>query len=185
MADPVLVTPPDTNPVSLAEVKEHLRVSHDDEDAVIGLYLGAAVSHLDGPKGWLARALAPQTWAERFPRFAGRLRLAVAPILAVDSVAYLDQFGASQTVAADWFEADEGEVAFLDDFVVPSTLGGHYDLTVTYQAGYETVPSDIRAAILLLVGDLYTNREASIDSRVIGNPAVRMLLDPYRRGWMA
>jgi hypothetical protein len=43
------------------------------------------------------------------------------------------------------------------------------------------VPGSVRAAILLIVGDLYANREG----RFVGvsqsdNPAVRMLLAPYR-----
>lgn len=41
-------------------------------------------------------------------------------------------------------------------------------------------PAALRAAILLLVGDLYANREASVEG-LSENPAVDRLVFPYRR----
>lgn len=44
------------------------------------------------------------------------------------------------------------------------------------------VPAPLRAAILLLVGDLYANREAGIaGASYVENPAVDRLMFPYRR----
>ena len=42
------------------------------------------------------------------------------------------------------------------------------------------VPAPLRAAILLLVGDLYANREAAVE-RNVENPAFSRLISPYQR----
>jgi len=45
------------------------------------------------------------------------------------------------------------------------------------------VPAAVRAAILLIVGDLYANREGRfVGTTQTDNPAVQMLLGPYRLG---
>lgn len=42
------------------------------------------------------------------------------------------------------------------------------------------VPAPIEAAILLQVGDLYANREATGDKQYYSNPTYERLLAPYR-----
>lgn len=41
-------------------------------------------------------------------------------------------------------------------------------------------PDAIRAAILLIVGDMYENREGASEKEIYSNPAVDRLLYPYR-----
>jgi hypothetical protein len=60
---PYLVTPPADMPVTLEEVKAHLRVVHDDEDDDITDKIAGAVAALDAWGGLLGRAIMPQTWA--------------------------------------------------------------------------------------------------------------------------
>ncbi len=43
-----------------------------------------------------------------------------------------------------------------------------------------TPPFAMQAACLLMVSDLYENREASSTDELFENPAVRRLLNPYR-----
>lgn len=58
----IRVTPPAAPVVSLLDMKEHLRVLHDDEDILIQSLTDAAVSWLDGWDGVLGRCIMPQTW---------------------------------------------------------------------------------------------------------------------------
>lgn len=45
------------------------------------------------------------------------------------------------------------------------------------------IPSSIKAACLLMIGDLFENREAQImGGGVVENPAVKNLLYPHRKG---
>lgn len=58
----IRVTPPSAPVVTLTDMKEHLRVLHDDEDLMIQSLTDAAVSWLDGWDGVLGRCVMPQTW---------------------------------------------------------------------------------------------------------------------------
>lgn len=60
---PYLVTAPTEVPVTLGQMKAHLRVAHDDDDGDIESRLEGAVAHLDGWGGVLGRCIMPQTWA--------------------------------------------------------------------------------------------------------------------------
>jgi hypothetical protein len=60
---PHLVTPPASLPVSLADMKAHLRAAHNDDDADIDAKQAGAVAMLDGWGGLLGRCIMPQVWA--------------------------------------------------------------------------------------------------------------------------
>jgi hypothetical protein len=60
---PYLVTPPATLPVTLAQVKAHLRVVHNDDDADITSKIEGAVAVLDAHGGVLGRCIVSQVWA--------------------------------------------------------------------------------------------------------------------------
>lgn len=173
MLSPVLVTPPATSPVSLAEAKAHLRVDHDDEDTLIQAIVDAATEHLDGYDGILGRAIMPQTWAQQYSGFCGDMVLPFGPVQAVTSVAY------DAETFEDYQLLQDGRGYFLrvnDGASWPSASG---PVTVTFEAGYSSVPSPIKAAILLHVGTLYEYRETMVEN-VKPSPAYDALLAPYR-----
>jgi hypothetical protein len=60
---PYLVTAPATLPVTLSEMKAHLRVVHSDEDADIQAKQAGAVALLDGWGGALNRCIVSQVWS--------------------------------------------------------------------------------------------------------------------------
>ncbi len=51
------ITAPSVDPIDLATAKLHMRVTHSEEDALIPIYISAAVAYLDGPDGILGRSL--------------------------------------------------------------------------------------------------------------------------------
>lgn len=187
--DPVLIEGPAASAVPLDDVRRHLRVDTDEDDGLIEIYLNAAIAYLDGAGGWLGRALVAQTWRDDFDFFSPALRLSLAPILSVISVTYLDTAGSSQTIAPESYairhSSNAPELVFASGFAYPSLSDDAPAISVTYSAGYEPVPAALRAAILLMVGDMYAWREAKIEGAISENSTVRRLLDPYRRGWTA
>lgn len=179
----VTITPPEPL-VSLALAKQHLRVEHETDDELIQAYIDAASGHIDGPGGWLGRAIGLQTLEARFDRFGCDLiRLSHGPLQSVTSVTYDDEDG-DETVLDD-------ELYTLDDYGALLAYGGSWpfarlragSVRVRYQAGYTTIPGAITAAVLLMVGDLYLNRETVIEGGMGAIPmstTVENLLGPYR-----
>lgn len=188
MYRPELVTAAAETPVSVIEAKAHLRVDHDDEDALVTTLIEAATAHLDGYAGILGRCLVTQTWRQDFDGFSRCMRL---PLLAatIASVKYRVSAGTLATVAsADYsLKADAlgSYVRFNDDYSYPGDLAQSQAVLIEFTAGYgdaDAVPAAIKAAILLLVGHWYANREAvTSDSAVTLPMAVDALLTPYRR----
>ena len=194
MTLPVLVSPPGAPPVTLGDVKRHLRIDHADDDGLIGTYIAAAVEHLDALAGILGRCLVSQQWRQDFHRFCHRLDLAF-PHVATAAVEYLDADGAAIATDHEWTLRTDSEEAYLTlarSSVAPSGLD---IIRVTFTAGYGTMPSDgsedpnpvpgpIRSAILLMVGDLYRFRETAEGggiAKVEMSVTADRLLTPYRR----
>ncbi|MFG1417021.1 head-tail connector protein [Xanthobacter sp. V0B-10] len=191
MLAPVRVTAPPEAPVSLAQAKAHLRVDHDDDDLYIAALIDAAAAHLDGWSGILGRALVTQAWRQDYCGFpaGGKLRLPLAPVLSVESIAYRDAAEAVQVLDADAYSgvlADGlGPYVRLAHRSWPATERREDAVSVTFTAGYggpADVPAAIRHAMLLLVGHWYDAREAASGTVMTELPlGVSALLAPYRR----
>lgn len=184
MRVPVRTSAPAATPVSLTEAKMHLRVDHSTEDALITMLIEAAVTYLDGYSGVLGRAMVTQTWRQDFDAFGHCLRL---PLLAASivSVKWLDADGDEHTIEADDYslitDALGSYVQFVAGFAFPSDVAL---VQVTFTAGYgnaSAVPAALKAAILLLVGHWYQNREAVGEATQEPPLAVSALIAPFRR----
>lgn len=165
---PVLVTPPTAEVVSLADMREHLRVDHQDDDVLITGFMAGAVAHLDGWRGVLGRAIMPQTWAQEWT-CAGPYRLALPD--ASDLVVTVDG-----TPTVDFTT----ELTPLGLVVTVETSG---DLTrIEYDCALpaEQLPA-VQVAIKLLVGHWYANREAVGPSMEALPLAFDWMISPLRR----
>lgn len=190
-----LIDGPDAEPLSLAQVRLHLRIdasgapaSHPD-DELLTRYIAAARRHLDGRDGWLGRVFITQTWdllLDRFP--AAEIRVPLPPLQSVSSVQYMDTAGDTQTLSTDDYTVD---AVSEPGWIVPGTAGwpSTYDqinaVAVRFVAGYGTtgadVPETIVQAMLLLIGHWYQNREAVARDGLAPLPmAVESLLAPLR-----
>lgn len=199
MHAPILVTPAEMLPVSLAEARAHLRLDAVDDDAVVTALIAAATAHLDGWTGVLGRCLVEQVWRQDFDAFARCLPLPLGPVIEASTVTWRNSAGQIATVAISNYSlrTDAGGrsvVRFKDSYALPTDLHEVAAISVTYRAGYETTPGDgesdpvssvpapIKAAILLLVGNWFENRESVTAGSMSELPmAVNALLYPYRR----
>ena len=82
---PIRVTPPAGPVVPLADLKAHLRVVGNHDDAHIVALEAAAVAHLDGWRGALRRCILEQSWQVSYPG-AGVWRLPFPDVTAVTAV---------------------------------------------------------------------------------------------------
>lgn len=191
----LVITPPDPV-VTLEQAKAHLKVDADDEDVLIEAYVAAATGHIDGPDGWLGRALGAQVLEARCDAGCGSvIRLPFRPIIELVSVSYLDGSGVEQMADLDAFDlrgCDLAPVASSWPWAAGSSRAEA--VRVRYRAGYpddpsgseprSTLPPAIRAAILLMIGDLYRNRSTASIGLSAGmvpmSTTVENLLAPFR-----
>lgn len=165
-----LITAPVIEPVTLSEVKLHLRVDHDDEDALLTNLIKVARELVEDGT-W--RALLTQTWELRldhWPRMP--LEMPKPPLQSIVSIKYLDSDGMENTVASSVYDVDTysepGRLFFKKGQSWPSTtLYERGAVRIQFKSGWlaaTNVPYKIKAAILLLVGHYYENREEVIIS---------------------
>lgn len=191
-----VVTPP-APVVTWADADSHLKLDGDTSQQIeVEAMIAAATATLDGPGGWLGRALGPQTIEARFDNYCApyRLDLPYRPIIDIVSVSYLDATRTVQTVDPSLYELIG---ASLETISTPAWTGGlaqREAIRVRYRAGYvvdpladplvAALPANIRAAILLMVGDLYRFRETSTigmtAAKVPMSTTVENLLGPSR-----
>lgn len=187
----VVVTPPADPVVTLEKAKQHLRIDGNDDDALITGMVAAVTNHIDGPQGWLGRSLGVQTLELRLDHFSYPacrcdIRLPYAPVIEVLSVKYIGSAGGEQTVDPAAYELLGDEIALAFGQTWPTTRVQREAIRIRYRAGYEELPPAITAAILLMVGDLYANREGVITGPSAAAIAVPMsttveaLLTPFR-----
>jgi len=164
---PVRVVPPDAWPLSLEEVRLHLRVDHTDEDLVIQSLIEAATAYLDGYAGTLNMALMPQTWEQQYPAFpSSPVRLTVTPVQEA-TVTYYDVDNALQTVPEASHSVEitpDGTVLMLAPGEAwPAAYTRSDAVSIRYLAGYASasdVPADIRHAMQLMIAAWFDNRDA-------------------------
>lgn len=185
-------------PMSLTDVKRRINVEHNEDNGLIEGYLATAVAHLDGDRGWLGRAVITQKWKltlVAFPGSCGRIMLPLPPLISVDAVAYTDTDGEVQALTAgtDYTVINQGGAA---SYIIPAfgkvwpTSRIYPDaVSVSFTAGYGDDPINmewfaIAAAIGLMVGDLYANKETVADglTEIPMSMTVQNLLEPLRIG---
>lgn len=188
MLDLILASPPAMEPVTLAAAKLHCRIDGSDEDTLVAWLITAARALVEEQSG---RALVTQSFELRIDHWPALLFLPRPPAVAVESITYTDDAGHTATLAPAAYALRTGvQPAYLrfDSSLRPAaTLADDAAICVRYTAGYgsaDDVPAPLRQAILLLVGHLYTNREAVGASNQAALPfAVDALLAPYRVYW--
>lgn len=182
-----VIVPPEPL-ATLQDVKNYQIIEHSDWDTTrIPLALMAASSLLDGPRGWVGRALNPQTLELATYALAPlgcvgvtAVDLPCPPIIDLVSVAYYID-GSATTVDASAYRLQGGACQFI------SGIPTHDELRIRYRAGYQPIGSEdapeiqvARMAALLLAGDFLRNTAASVANTTIENPAVKNLLAPLR-----
>lgn len=161
-----LITAASESPVSLAEAKLHLRIDGTDDDANVTSLISRATDYAEKQTG---RAMVSQQWRLILDGFPCRaIRVPLPPLSSVESITYTDTDGATQTLdSADYLVNPfglVGEVVPAYGKSWPATLAQPMSVKVEFTCGYEdaaSVPAAIKAAILLTIGALDQNREAS------------------------
>lgn len=185
-------TAPTEEPVSLAEMKLHLRVDHTDEDALIAGLITAAREQCEiEARRTFCTATIEQRW-ERWP-WAGGFPLHRGPVQSITSITYTDEDGNTGTMSSSDYllykETDPPTVVLKPDAEWPVVdLMPGYSISIKYVAGYgaaAAVPQRYKQAIKLMAANWYENREPVVVGTIVTQipMAVRALLDTDRGGY--
>lgn len=174
---------PTAEPISLADAKAHIRVDIADDDALITTLIQSAREYVEMRTGL---SLMTQTWVlqlDRFPRSDrielwpavgspyGAMLLPRRPVASVTGITWTDDSGNVNTVDPSTylvdFVSENPRIALHVNDSWPSTsdspgLAAMAGVNVTFTAGYASaavVPKHLLAAIRLMVGHWYLNRE--------------------------
>ncbi len=184
----VQLSGPGAEPLSIDEIKAHLRLDGMNEDVLLQSLLLTSRLHIETALGL---ALITQSWSlvlDAWPA-DGLVHLPIAPVQLVSAVRVSDPNGLMVTLDGGEYDVDaSGRPARLyrkkGSWPVPArkTAGIEIDISAGFGGSANDVPEPVRQALLLLVAHWYEHR----DPIEIGTPstavpqAVSRLLNPYR-----
>lgn len=186
--NPKQTVAPKLEPVSLQEMKDHLRITHADD---MGLIEGQVMAARLFVEGWLGRQMIQATYElarDCFPgqrlqhlpddrsgyrRSYSKIDLPWPPLVSVSGITYIDNDGATQTLDTSIYTVDTyrepGAVHLAWGKSWPSVRIQPNAVKVTYLAGHadaESVPAMDKHLIKLVAGDLYEHRETIITGTI-------------------
>jgi len=145
--------------ITVEEAKTYLRVIDDAEDGLIANLIAAATESVEGIAGVQIagrnvriETLAPVTWPIALP---------VSPVRSIASVATVDKSGTPTAVDTADYLLDASEFSprllLASDASAPE-IPADGKLRIDLAAGYETVPGNVRQAVLFTVSHWFEAR---------------------------
>lgn len=188
-----IITAATTEPITLEEARSHLRIDVYGDPAVHpdDSYIEQLISvSREWCEQYTGRSFAEQvieTAMDSFP--AGDITLPLTPVGSITSVKYLDATSSEITLSSAYYQLDDysipNKLALKLNQTWPSTDGSVNNVKIRTVVGDSAIPYPVKAAMLLIIGNLYENRQedqlatsrASFNSLPMG---VYNLLQPYR-----
>lgn len=170
----IVITAPTSLPVTVADLKEHALIEHDEQGAAIARMIRAASDYVGRVNG---RILAPSTFRLTCEGFGHCIELPVAPLREVRAVMYRDEADVEHTIAEAGYvlqlTPDGGRVVFKPDYSFPASLSRLPDpVWVEFDAGFDdpdltgagddprlVLPEGLALAVLMLAATWFDHRE--------------------------
>lgn len=180
-----------TELLSTAVAKTHLRVDITDDDTLITSMVVAARIYCEN---FCARSFATHTYRADIPNFADEMVLPGRPIQSITQIQYYDTSSpeALTTLATNVYQLSQSSVVRRYGMDWPTSWAIRPDaVQITYVTGSldnaspraAWLPEPVEHAMLMIIGDLYENREGQFSTsfqQIQPNRTVDMLLNAYR-----
>ena len=158
----VRVVAPALEPVTLGQAKAQLRVFHDEDDALIERLIVMARDHAESVT---RLSIMPQTWELSLDYWWRQtLELPRFPLQSVESISYVDEEGATQTLDPALYTVYPAyrRLAWNPNAEIPKLQEGTLQrVTVRYVLGWasrEDLPAALVQAMLVNLTMYYNNR---------------------------
>jgi len=182
----VLTDPPVAEPLTLAEVKAHLRIDHTDEDAGLQALISVAREHLERETGLCLMTQSFRLILDDWPE-TGVIPIARGPVQTIDDIVYYDATGTAVHVSLEGHVLDgRARPARLWLKTRPSPGRVLNGIEVTFSAGFgeaaTDVPGPLKRALLVHIGHMHAFRGVlSPDQQPAGIPeGYERLISAYR-----
>ena len=160
-----VTTQPSSEPITLAEAKNYLKVDEATDDSLIGDLIKGARQEIERSCNI---GLLPQTITETFDDWPSvrSWELSLSPLRTVSAISYLDSAGSVQTWASGNYVVDDYQDPPRVQRSSAGTFPTLYDqinsVSAVYSVGWDdasAMPAPIKRAILMTLADAYENRE--------------------------
>jgi len=176
-----LITAPATEPLTLAEAKAHLRVTHTASDGLITNLIKAAREYCEGFQNRQYITAAWELWLDAWPD-KNCIYIPRPPLQSVASVKYYSPDNTEYSMdPADYFvdeKSEPGRLAFAYGKSWPAaTLRPAGGIVICFSAGYgdaKDVPQKVKQAMLLKV-ELDFDRHEPAESENLLKAVQRLL----------
>ncbi len=154
-----LVTPPASEPLTLAEAKLALRVDGSNEDGYIVSLIKAARNTAEE---YLRRSLVTQSWQLQFDNYVPQcVTLPKGPVQSVTFVKTIAQDWSETTVSSTNYRLNAGK-----ENIIFSEAPIGMIVQIKYVTGYgdsTDVPYQIKQGMLAHIAAMYDNRDGNVD----------------------
>jgi uncharacterized phiE125 gp8 family phage protein len=146
---------PVDNPVSLAEMKLHLRVTHSTEDELIKSITSAATDWCEYYEGQSYMMKSYRIYLDDFP--TEELYLPFSPAVSITSIQYYDSSNALQTLSSSVYTLDKDSMParmyLAPNQSWPIAYAKEKSVIITYVAGYATTFTTAYSTNVLTLGN--------------------------------
>jgi len=172
-----LVTDASVEPVTLAEMKDFMKVDlTDEEDIITSLIKSARISI----EKYCGIGLISKTYDYYFDKAEDVIKIPLPPLQSITTFAYNDTTYTETEISSSYykvftFDNNKGEVIKLQTFTYPSNIPDYRAFRIRFVNGYgataNTVPETLKQALKLTVSHWFENRE----SQELPSEAIRLL----------
>jgi len=181
-----VVTAAASEPITLEEAKNFLRVDGSDEDALIGALISAAREMCEQYTRRILVTTTIDEYFDGFPNYRNAqdkdiIYLSRGPVSSITSVKYVDEIGSESTVSSSAYVVDTisepARIASTAGWFATNGIINQVIVRYTVGTDVSSIPTPLKQGMLLIISDLYDKR----DDRVRKMPtASEYLFNPFR-----
>ncbi|MGG7518511.1 head-tail connector protein [Allorhizobium undicola] len=178
---------PASEPVSLADVKAHLKIDHTDEDDLLSGLISVARRHAEAETGLTTISRPMRLYLDDWPRDEV-IQIASGPVQTLDAVTVYDETGVPVQVSLEDHLLDgvaRPARLWLRERPLPGRVlnGIEIDFTAGFGEAAADVPDGLKRAMLLHVAAMFACRGAVTlaDQPALVPPGYERLIAPFCR----